>query len=75
MENLSYLERMGNFCKEIMNKVNPDFKFTVETDDDFPNKRLQTLDFETWSNPDVTISHGFFEKSIQKFNWKIFGKV
>ena len=65
MENLSDLKRMGNVCREIMNGINPDLQFTVESEEDFPNKRLQTLDFETWTQPDGTISHSFFEKSMQ----------
>ena len=65
IENLSDLQRMGNVCKEIMDTVNPDLKFTVESEEDFDNKRLQTLDFETWTNPDGSISHSFFEKSMQ----------
>ena len=56
---------MGDFFNEIINQVNPDLKFSVVTEEDFPNMRLQTLDFETWTTPDGTISHCFFEKSMQ----------
>jgi hypothetical protein len=56
---------MGNVCKEVINQINPDIKFTVESEEDFANNRLQTLDFETWANPDGTISHSFFEKTMQ----------
>ena len=65
LEDLSDLKRMGNVCKEVMNTINPDMKFTIESEEDFQNKRLQTLDFETWTNSDGTISHSFFEKSMQ----------
>ena len=65
MENLSDLKRMGNVCKEIMYQISPDMKFTVETEEDFSNRRLQTLDFETWTNSDGSISHLFFENSIE----------
>ena len=35
-------------------------------EEDFPNGRLQTLDFETWTGNDGIISHSFFKKSMQK---------
>ena len=60
MENLSDLKRMGNVCREIMDSINPDLRFTIESEEDFANKRLQTLYFETWTNPDGSISHLFF---------------
>ena len=47
LEDLSDLKRVGNVCNEVMNKINPDLKFTIESEEDFQNKRLQTLDFET----------------------------
>ena len=64
-EGLSDLKRMSNVCREVMNSINPDLQFTTETEEDFANKRLQTLDFETWCNEDGLISHSFFEKRMQ----------
>ena len=64
-ENLTNLKRMGNRCLEAMNSINPDLRFTVESEEDFENGRIQTLDFEEWSNPDGTVSHSFFEKAMQ----------
>ena len=43
------MKRIGNVCKEVMDGINPDLRFTVESEEDFPDRRLQTLDFETWA--------------------------
>ena len=38
----------------------------MESEEDFPNKRLQTLDFEAWYDAqEGAIKHSFFEKSMQ----------
>ena len=39
-------QRMARICLVAMNSVNEDLKFTVETEDDFENGRLPTLDCE-----------------------------
>ena len=62
LEDLSDLKRMGNVCKEVMNEINPTLKFTIESEEDFPNNRLQTPNFETWTNPDGTISQRNFQE-------------
>ena len=46
LEDKSDLKRMGIVCRDIMNTINEDLKFTVEIEQDFPNGILQTLDFD-----------------------------
>ena len=58
------LKRMTRVCQAAMNSPNPDLQFTLETTEDFENKRLQTLDFEIWVE-DGLIKHSFFEKPMQ----------
>ena len=41
-------QKMARLCLTAMNSINPDLKFTTETQEDFPNERLPTLDFEIW---------------------------
>ena len=43
-------QRMARKCKTAMNSINPDLVFTTESQEDFPNERLPTLDFEMWIN-------------------------
>ena len=38
--------RMTRICLPAMNSVNKDMKFTTEAPEDFPKKRLPTLDFD-----------------------------
>ena len=60
------LGRIGKVCLEAMNSVAEDLTFTGESDEDFPNRRLQTLDFEAWyDKQEGVIKHSFFEKSMQ----------
>ena len=33
IEDLSDLKRMGNVCKEVMNQINPDMEFTMESEE------------------------------------------
>ena len=47
-----------------MNSLNTDLKFTVETEDDFPSKRLPTLSFEIWSCENG-IRHSYYEKEMR----------
>ena len=62
----SDLKRMGLACMEAMNSVAEDLTFTVETEEDFENGRLQTLDFEMWFDvQEGVIKHSFFEKKMQ----------
>ena len=64
-ENLSDLKRVGRECQKAMNSVNPDLQFTVESEEDFANGRIQTLDFEIKVGEDGLVEHSFFEKSMQ----------
>ena len=51
-----------------MNSVAEDLKFTVETEseEDFENKRIQTLDFEAWFDENEgVVKHNAFEKKMQ----------
>ena len=65
LEDISDLTRVGRACQVAMNSVNPDLQFTVESDEDFANGRIQTLDFEMKAAEDGNIEHSFFEKPMQ----------
>ena len=64
-EDLSDLTRVGRVCQVAMNSINPDLQFTVESEEDFANGRIQTLDFEIKALQDGSIEHSFFEKPMQ----------
>ena len=65
-ENLTDLKRIGNVCLTAMNSVAEDLEFTVETEEDFANKRLQTLDFKAWFDvQEGIVKHDFFEKPMR----------
>jgi hypothetical protein len=65
-ENLTDLKRIGTVCLTAMNSVAEDMEFTVETEEDFANKRLQTLDFEAWFDvQEGVVKHDFFEKPMR----------
>ena len=64
MENLPEEERMGKICLTAMNSVNSDLTFTVETVQDFPNKRLATLDFEC-EIVENQIIYSYFQKHMK----------
>ena len=48
-----------------MEDINPDLKFTTEVESDFTDVWLPTLDFMTKLNPDGTINHTYFPKSMK----------
>ena len=58
-------QRMARVCVDAMNDINPDLKFTTETQEDFCHERLPTLDFEMWVGEDNKISHSYFQKSMR----------
>ena len=58
-------QKMARICLTAMNSVNPDLKFTTETQEDFPNERLPTLDFEMWINQDNKVTHSYFQKEMK----------
>ena len=49
---------------KLMNSLNPDLKFTTETEVDFKNQRLPTLSFELWSERQG-LKHSYFEKDMR----------
>ena len=48
-----------------MNSKNKDLEFTVECEDDFPDKKLPTLDFKLWQEPDGKINHTYYQKEMK----------
>ena len=63
-ENLSDTKRIVKICLPAMNSINPDLRFTVETQDDFEKQRLPTLDFELWKEGNL-IRHSYFQKAMK----------
>ena len=58
-------QRMARICLQAMNSINPDLEFTVETEDDFENKRLPTLDFEIWQDQNGALKHMYYQKNMK----------
>ena len=56
--------RMARVCLDCMNSINPDLSFTVETQEEFQNERLPTLDFEMWLTGEQ-VSHSYFQKPMK----------
>ena len=50
--------------RAIMNSINPDLRFTTETEKQFETGRLPTLAFEIWSEKNG-VRHSFFEKQMR----------
>ena len=57
-------QRMARVCLPCMNSINEDLVFTVECAEDFPEKRLPTLDFYLWVVQGI-ILWSYFEKSMR----------
>ena len=57
--------RMARICQPAMDSVNPDLKFTTEIEEDFPDKKLPTLDFKAWLLNNGHILHTYFEKPMK----------
>ena len=55
------MTRMAKQFGIAMNSINQDLKFTVETEIDYKEKRLPTLDFYMWYQNGL-IHHSYFEK-------------
>ena len=51
-------------CKA-MNSIYPNIQFTFETESDFPNNRLPSLDCELWMEEGKYLRYSFFEKSMK----------
>ena len=58
-------QKMARLCLTAMNSINPDLKFTTETQEDFPNERLPTLDFEMWMEHNNKVTHSYFQKPMK----------
>ena len=55
---------MARICQPAMNAINIDLKFTVETPEDYPDKRLPTLDFLIWFE-NFLINHTYYQKPMK----------
>jgi hypothetical protein len=64
LENTTNTARVSKLCNKAMNSINPDLQFTVETSEDFKEKRLPSLDFYMWVE-DGQIKHSYFEKPMK----------
>ena len=58
-------QRMARVCITAMNSINSDLEFTVETQEEFENERLPTLDFTIWLEKDGTINHMYYQKNMK----------
>ena len=63
-EGESDLQRMAKESRKAMNSVYSNLNFTIETEEDFENGRLPTLDFEMWVDENQVIQHSFYEKPV-----------
>ena len=57
--------RMARVCLPLLDSINGNLKFTTEVADDFANKRLPTLDFEMWLEPDGSFNHSYYQKPMK----------
>ena len=67
-EQLNNQQRTSNELCKAMNSIFSNIKFRIETEEDFPNKRLATLDFELWmENSEVGkfLRYSFYEKPMK----------
>ena len=55
---------MARVLEPAMNMINSDLKFTTESQEDYENERLPTLDFEMWLEPDG-IKHSYYQKPMK----------
>ena len=66
--NESNQQRTSKELCNAMNSIYSNIKFTIETEEDFPNKRLPTLDFAIWmENEDggKFLRYSFYEKPMK----------
>ena len=63
-DNIPDLTRMARVCNIAINQINPDLKFTVETEIDYVEKRLPSLDFYMWVERGL-ILHSYYEKPMR----------
>ena len=65
MKGESTNQRMARVCREAMDSINPDLKFTTESQEDYPEERLPTLDFSIWLTEDNVLKHTYFQKNMK----------
>ena len=65
LEGESTNQRMARTCQELMNSINENLEFTVETPEDFEQEQLPTLDFKIWQEQDGLINHTYYQKPIK----------
>ena len=56
---------MARVYHPAMESVNPDLKFTVETPDDYKDKKLPTLDFSFKQTKEGFLTHTYFQKPMK----------
>ena len=65
---ISTTRRSATVLKAAMESINPDIKFEIELEEDFPDKKLPTLDTCVWldRSPDIPpkFNFSFFEKKM-----------
>ena len=49
---------------KLFNCINTDLQFTSEVEEEFPNRRLPTLDLELWQDEVGRIRYSYFEKKM-----------
>ena len=60
-EGAGMLERTCKLVRESLNMVFGFLNFTIESELDFEDRRLPTLDFKLWVGEDLLIRYTFFE--------------
>jgi hypothetical protein len=64
-ENEGVIRRMEEEMRKAMNDINPDITFTTETELDFPDGRVHTLDTDIWQEENGNFSHSYFQKEMK----------
>ena len=63
MKDKTDLKRMFEMCLEVTKSIEDDLTVTVESEEDFENGCLQTLDFELWLDvQEGVVKQSFLEK-------------
>ena len=57
--------RMARVCLPATDAINPDLKFTVETQEEHPDNKMPTLDFKSWLLQNGHIHHTYYEKPMK----------
>ena len=58
-------QRMARVMVPAMNSVNKDLKFTAESQEDYKDERLPTLDFSLWIDSKNKIKHTYYQKPMK----------